>query len=142
MVKTIVLIFTALGVVYFLFYPFFKNKVNRKKVFKWFVIVYIVAVTAATISSYSSGKAEQPESFIAGVEIVKKDRTVLEKIGEFKSLEYEQKDLPAKTDNPAELKFMLIGDKGRILVESTVAKKNDGNWHLLQIKKGIQAAGN
>lgn len=134
MLKSIGLLFAALGLAYFLFYPFLKNAVNRKKLFKWFIIAYVLAVLAATVGSYSK-KARQPDSFEAGVEMMKNDRRVLDKIGVYKSLKFNKEDLPAETDNPADLKFMLEGSTGTILMETKVAREKQGDWYLLQIKR-------
>ncbi|MFT2008401.1 hypothetical protein ACMA1I_06980 [Pontibacter sp. 13R65] len=52
MLKAITLMFVGGVVLYFLFYPFLKNKVNRKKTFKWFIIIYIVTLVATTLAHY------------------------------------------------------------------------------------------
>ncbi len=46
------MVFVGGAVLYFLFYPFLKNKVNRKKTFKWFVIIYILVAVASTVGNY------------------------------------------------------------------------------------------
>ncbi|MFD3001320.1 hypothetical protein ACFS7Z_13170 [Pontibacter toksunensis] len=52
MLKTIGILFAALGLLYFLFYPFLKNSSIRKKFFKWFLIIYILSLIASTIGTY------------------------------------------------------------------------------------------
>lgn len=52
MLKIIGVLFVAFGVIYFLFYPFLKHSVNRKKLFKWFFIAYAIAIAASTIVTY------------------------------------------------------------------------------------------
>ena len=52
MLKAIGLLFAAGGVIYFLFYPFLKNRVNRKKTFKWFIIIYVIVAVASTVGNY------------------------------------------------------------------------------------------
>jgi hypothetical protein len=50
--KALLFAFFAVGLVYFLFYPFLKNKVNRKLLIKWFLIVYAIAMLLATVNTY------------------------------------------------------------------------------------------
>ncbi|TXK51557.1 hypothetical protein FVR03_03235 [Pontibacter qinzhouensis] len=52
MLKVISLVFVGGVVLYFLFYPFLKNKVNRKKTFKWFIIIYVIVTVASTLGNY------------------------------------------------------------------------------------------
>lgn len=52
MLKTIGLLFVAFVFAYFLFYPFIKRYINGKKVFRWFIIAYIISVIISTIATY------------------------------------------------------------------------------------------
>jgi len=52
MLKTLGYIFAAACLLYFLFYPWLKHSVNRKKIFKWFIIIYIIATLASTAVTY------------------------------------------------------------------------------------------
>lgn len=52
MLKVLGLLFAAVGLAYFLFYPFLKNSVNRKKLFKWFFILYVISVLVSTAGTY------------------------------------------------------------------------------------------
>jgi quinol-cytochrome oxidoreductase complex cytochrome b subunit len=67
MLKAIGLLFAAGGVIYFLFYPFLKNKVNRKKTFKWFIIIYVIVAVASTVGNYLM-KEDRVEKMSEGVE--------------------------------------------------------------------------
>jgi hypothetical protein len=134
MAKAIVLLFVAGGILYFLFYPFLKNRVDRKKTLRWFFYAYGGALLLSTISYYFSG-SEKPESFDEGVELIKEQNTIKSRIGQFKDVIVEKEDLPGKTDNPADLKFTLKGNKATLLIEAKVAKDGDGNWYLIRIEK-------
>jgi hypothetical protein len=136
MLKVIVYLFLASLLVYFLFYPFLKRSVNRKKVFKWFIIAYGIAALISTAGSYLMTPG-QPESFKKGVEIIKKNHEITDQIGVFKSLKYKRNELPEESDNPADLKFKLEGSKGTLLIESQVAKNDTGDWYLMKINKAI-----
>lgn len=52
MLKSLGFLFVAVGLAYFLFYPFLKCSINRKKLFKWFFILYIIVVLASTVGTY------------------------------------------------------------------------------------------
>ncbi|WP_299754329.1 hypothetical protein [uncultured Pontibacter sp.] len=52
MQKAILLLFAVFGLLYFLFYPFLKNVASRKKLFRWFLIIYAIAALASTVSYY------------------------------------------------------------------------------------------
>ncbi|RDV15837.1 hypothetical protein DXT99_07510 [Pontibacter diazotrophicus] len=52
MLKVISILFAVVGLVYFLFYPFLKNSINRKKLFKWFFILYIISLIVSTVGTY------------------------------------------------------------------------------------------
>jgi quinol-cytochrome oxidoreductase complex cytochrome b subunit len=49
MLKALVLLFALLGVLYFLFYPWLRNSIGRKKFFKWFLILYGAVAVASTL---------------------------------------------------------------------------------------------
>lgn len=132
--KGLAYLFLAAVVIYFLFYPFLKHAVNRKKLFKWFLITYAITAVLSTIGSLYMDKG-QPESFEEGVKIMKNKDEVKDQIGEFKSLKFDERDLPKETDNPADLKFTLKGSKGVLQVESRVAKNSKGDWYLIEISK-------
>ncbi|MCJ8165217.1 YwiC-like family protein [Pontibacter sp. E15-1] len=134
MVKAIVLLFVAGGVLYFVFYPFLKNKINRKKTLRWFLFLYGGALLISTIGYYFTG-TDKPDSFKQGVELIKEQEAVKSRIGQFKALNFEEDDLPGKADNPADLKFTLRGSKASLLLEAKVAKDGDGNWYLIRIEK-------
>ncbi|AKD05010.1 hypothetical protein PKOR_20415 [Pontibacter korlensis] len=52
MLKAFILLSVALVFLYYLFYPWLKSTVGRKKLFKWFLILYAVVVLASTVGSY------------------------------------------------------------------------------------------
>ncbi|WP_147383294.1 hypothetical protein [Pontibacter oryzae] len=126
-----IILFVVSGVLYFLFYPFLKNRVNRKKTLRWFLIVYGAALLFSTISYYFS-EEKPPESFLQGVELVKQQPQLTSKIGQFKQVVYNNEDLPRPSDNPAILKFTLQGTSGAVQVEAKVAKGSRGGWYLTE----------
>lgn len=132
--KAIVLLFVASGVLYFLFYPFLKNKVNRKKTLKWFLYLYGGALLLSTISYYFAG-TENPDSFEEGVKLITEQEAVKSRIGQFKAVTFEEDDLPSKADNPADLKFTVQGSKATMLIEAKVAKNSEGSWYLIRVEK-------
>ncbi len=134
MAKAIVILFVSGGILYFLFYPFLKNKINRKKTLRWFLFLYGGALLLSTISYYFSG-TDKPDSFKRGVELVKEKEAVKSRIGTFKAVTFEEDDLPSKADNPANLKFTVQGSKANMLIEAKVAKNGDGEWYLIRIEK-------
>lgn len=134
MLKAIVYLFAAAGLIYFLFYPWLKHSVNRKKIFKWFLIVYGIAMLVSAVGTYVIGSG-QPDSFTEGVVLIKNKSDIKDKIGEFKALKFDKKELPHSSDNPADLKFKLEGSKGILEIEGRVARKNNGKWQLVNIKK-------
>lgn len=131
MAKAVIILFVVGGMLYFLFYPFLKNKINRKKTLRWFLIIYGAAILLSTISYYFS-EEEAPESFRQGVELVKQQPGITSKIGQFKGVTYNTEDLPEQGDNPAKLKFTLQGTSGTVQVEAKVAKGSRGGWHLTE----------
>jgi len=52
MLKGLAFLFVAAVVVYWLFYPFLKNAVNRKKLVKWFFIIYAIAAVFSIIGTF------------------------------------------------------------------------------------------
>jgi len=54
MLKTLGYIFAAAGFIYLLFYPWLKHSVVRKKIFKWFIILYIIATLVSSAITYFS----------------------------------------------------------------------------------------
>lgn len=134
MAKAVIILFVISGVLYFLFYPFLKNRVNRKKTLRWFLIVYGAALLFSTISYYFS-EEKPPESFLQGVELVKQQPHLTSKIGQFKQVVYNNEDLPRPSDNPAILKFTLQGTSGAVQVEAKVAKGSRGGWYLTETAK-------
>ncbi|WP_276496952.1 hypothetical protein [Pontibacter litorisediminis] len=52
MLKALVAVFALAGFLYFLFYPWLKHKIGRKKLFRWFLILYIAIVLATTVGTY------------------------------------------------------------------------------------------
>ncbi|WP_347159684.1 hypothetical protein [Pontibacter chitinilyticus] len=122
------------GFAYFVFKPLIKHPGIQKKFFHWFLAAYFLVLLATTAANYLI-EPEQPTSFKAGVALVKNDKDIQQKIGEFKTLKFNKKDFPGETDDPATLKFELVGSKGILFVESKVAKSSDGNWYLMEITK-------
>lgn len=51
MLKAISFLFVGIGLIYILFYPFLKHAVNRRKLFKWFIITYILAAIISVLSN-------------------------------------------------------------------------------------------
>ncbi len=98
------------------------------------MIAYGLAMLASAVSTYMMGSSV-PDSFTAGVAQIKNRRDIKYKIGDFKELVYNKKDLPSANANPAELKFELEGSKGILLIESTVTKDANGNWQVTALKK-------
>ncbi|QHL86759.1 hypothetical protein GU926_04620 [Nibribacter ruber] len=121
-------------IAYFFFKPYWKHPVTRKKLIKGFLILFPLAVLFSFIGSYLIN-AGQPESFNEGVELVKQNLDVKNKIGGFKSLHFNQNDLPKDSDNPAKLRFELEGQEGRVLIECLVIKEGDDNWKVAEIIK-------
>ncbi|MDX5418196.1 MAG: hypothetical protein LPK14_02705 [Hymenobacteraceae bacterium] len=52
MSKAVLYLFALAGLVYFLFYPFLRRSIDRKKFLKWFFVVYAIALLASTINFY------------------------------------------------------------------------------------------
>jgi quinol-cytochrome oxidoreductase complex cytochrome b subunit len=52
MLKALVLLFVFMGVTYFLFYPWLKHAVGRKQLFRWFLIIYGIAMLASFVGNY------------------------------------------------------------------------------------------
>ncbi|SFF98912.1 hypothetical protein SAMN05421739_101605 [Pontibacter chinhatensis] len=49
MLRSLALLFIVLGCLYFLLYPWLRNTVGRKKLFRWFLIIYGVVALASTL---------------------------------------------------------------------------------------------
>ena len=52
MLKGLALLFVAAVALYWLFYPFLKNAVNRDKLVKWFFILYAIAAVFSIIGTF------------------------------------------------------------------------------------------
>ncbi|SFU82697.1 hypothetical protein [Pontibacter akesuensis] len=52
MLKAVVFLSVVAVIAYFLFYPWLKNRVNRKRIFRWFIAIYIIAIVASTLNAY------------------------------------------------------------------------------------------
>ncbi len=52
MLKGLALLFVAAVALYWLFYPFLKNAVNRDKLIKWFFILYAIAAVFSIIGTF------------------------------------------------------------------------------------------
>ncbi|WP_165820641.1 hypothetical protein [Pontibacter virosus] len=129
------LVFSAV-LAYFFFKPYLKHPATRKKLIKTFLILLPIAVIGSYIGTYII-EAGQPDSFNEGVELVKEDKRIIEKIGSYKSLWFNENELPKETDNPADLFFELEGSKGVVQVKSKVAKDNTGRWYLVEVQDSL-----
>lgn len=129
------LIFSAV-LAYFFFKPYLKHPATRKKLIKAFLILLPITVIGSYIGTYII-EAGQPDSFNEGVELVKEDKGIKEKIGSFKSLRFNKNDLPKKTDNPANLFFELEGSNGVVQVKSKVEKHSNGRWYLIELQDSL-----
>ena len=49
MLRSLALLFIFLGCLYFLLYPWLRHTVGRKKLFRWFLIIYGVVAVASTL---------------------------------------------------------------------------------------------
>lgn len=136
MLKVVVYLFLAAGLAYFLLYPFVRHRINRKKLFKWFIVAYVLAAFFTTLSTYLL-KPERPEAFTEGVRLVRNEKGIIDQIGVYKSVKFRKEEFPGEADNPADLKFQLEGSKGTMLIESRVAKNEEGQWYIVEIKKAI-----
>ncbi|WP_345160648.1 hypothetical protein [Pontibacter saemangeumensis] len=52
MLKGLAILFVAAVALYWLFYPFLKNTVKRKKLMKWFFIIYAIAAAFSIIGTF------------------------------------------------------------------------------------------
>ncbi len=44
--------FVVVGVAYFLFYPWLKHAIGRKRLFRWFMIIYAIAMLLSAVNNY------------------------------------------------------------------------------------------
>ena len=121
---------------YFFFRPYLKHPTTREKLIKTFLLLLPIAVIGSVIGSYII-EAGQPESFNRGVELVKENPSVKEKIGSFRSLRFNKNELPKESDDPAQLLFELKGSKGAIQIKGTVTRDSNGNWYLVEMQDSL-----
>ena len=121
-------------IAYCFFKPYFRHPKTRSKLLKGFLILFPLAVLFSIAGTYMI-EAGQPDSFNKGVELVKQNSKIKNKIGGFKALHFNKNDLPKESDNPAKLKFKLEGQEGIVLIECVVIKENADKWKLAEIRK-------
>jgi hypothetical protein len=120
----------------FFFKPYLKHPATRKKLITASLILFPIAVIGSFIGSYII-ESGQPDSFKKGVELIKEERSIKQKIGSFKSLRFNENELPQESDNPAILLFELKGSEGAVQVKGKVAKDSSGNWYLVEIQDSL-----
>ncbi|WP_256012662.1 hypothetical protein [Desertivirga xinjiangensis] len=76
---------------------------------------------------------DEPESFSQGVELLKRNKHVLAKIGTYRSHTWKATELPNEADNPANFRVSILGSTAKIYLHCKVRKDERGNWRLLRI---------
>jgi hypothetical protein len=77
----------------------------------------------------------KPDSFEHGVALLRIDKGIQNKIGDFDSYTYFDKDLPNKKDNPAYFKVSLKGSIATIYLTCKMKKDTLGQWRIIEIKQ-------
>jgi Ca2+/Na+ antiporter len=129
-------IFSILGAIatYYSLKPFLKTKENRIKIIKWLLMLYLFAFLLYLLFLFIKNHNEV-ESFSKGVELLKANKEIINKIGSFKSYSFYGSWIPRKTDNPASFRVSLKGDSAEIYLSCTVKKDTLGVWHLVRIQQ-------
>ena len=106
-----------------------------KKRFNWirlFLIFFPICVALywglVFFESYN-----KPKSFTKAIELLQKNKHILNKIGDYESYSYYDYNLPKKEDNPANIKASLKGSKAEIYLSCKIKKDASGNWNLIAI---------
>jgi hypothetical protein len=118
---------------YFLFRQYFEAKKIRKTIFKTYLIITPIAIVFALLVRYIYYRG-QSESFKTGIDLLQKDRKILNQIGDFKSYTFEPDSLPKETDNPAKFKVALNGSNATIYLECTM-KKESNKWFVKELEE-------
>lgn len=129
----ITLIISAV-VAYFFFKPYLKNEKYRKFIVNGFLILFPFAILASKLGEYLM-EMGQPESFNRGVELISGDPEIINRIGKIESLNWNEKDLPKETDNPAVIKFSIDGSKAKIYLKAKMVKGEKDKWLIAEIQK-------
>lgn len=75
----------------------------------------------------------EPDTFKNAVELLQNNKSIIEKIGDYKSYSYYAYDLPGEKDNPANIKVSLIGSRAAIYISCKIRKDSAGDFHFIQI---------
>ena len=124
----------ALLLSYFFYRPYLKTAESRRMVLKVHLILVPIALAFYLLASYLIGQG-QPSSFSEGVELLKSNKEVINKIGTYQSYTFSKTELPKKTDNPATFKVAINGTMATIYITCTMEKGTSGKWFLKNIEE-------
>jgi len=77
----------------------------------------------------------KPEAFKSAIESIENNKEILNKIGDYDSYTYNEKDLPDENSNPYTFKIEINGSLATIILTCKVSKDKMGKWHLLEAKQ-------
>ena len=124
----------ALVMSFFFLKPYIKTSLQRSKLLKLFLILIPVAIVVCWIITYFAFY-NQPESFETGITMLQNDKEIKNKIGDYESYTYFDKDLPKKTDNPALFRVSLKGSLATIYLTCKMSKDSTGKWKMVEFNQ-------
>src|SRR2546421_247778 len=114
--------------------PYLKNPTQRNVLIRFGLILLPLSILGYLVVMYINHYSK-PDSFERGVELLQNNKEIQNKIGDFDSYTFFEKDLPKKEDNPATFKVALTGSISTIYLTCQVKKDTSDKWHLIAIKQ-------
>ncbi len=129
---TLLALSATIVMAYFFLKPYMQTKEQRIKALRILLILVLSSIIFYVIITYLTYTTPSVEN---GVELLEKRQDISNKIGNYQSYTYFDKDLPKKEDNPASFKVALNGSLATIYLSCKVRKDTLGVWHLIEIKE-------
>ena len=121
-----------IGISFFSLKPYLKNPAQRKTLIRVGLILLPLSLLGYLAVTYINSK---PDSFERGVEMLKSNKEIQSKIGDFDSYTFFEENLPKKEDNPASFKVELQGSQASVYLTCKIKRDTLGRWHFLKIKQ-------
>jgi len=116
---------------YTLVKPYIKSKDGRKTLLKYVLILCIISWGGAALGWFLM---RQPDYFEQGIDQLHKSKYIAQKIGDFNSYSFYDRQLVKNPKNPVNFNVQINGDSLNLYLTCTMKKYKD-QWLLVYIKE-------
>jgi len=115
---------------------FVLSLLKRVEIDRTVLIAFGLFAIFGSLAMFFYMRSEETESFRQGVELLKSNKNINDKIGSFESYSFNENNMPDEKDNPAILHVSLEGSKAKIFLTCKIKKdKADDKWHFIEVKQ-------